>query len=50
MFSTTVKLQTKSKTTHIVAMYFLQLLTNNVKKYKSKVKLQAKVYATTPQQ
>jgi hypothetical protein len=42
----------KVKTTHIIAIffttkkYFLQMLTNNVKKYKSKVKLQSKVYAT----
>jgi hypothetical protein len=38
MFSITIQLQTKLKTTHIVAIYFLQLLTNNVKKYKSRMK------------
>jgi hypothetical protein len=46
MFSTTVQLQTKLKTTHIVAIQFLQLLTNNVEKYKLRMKLQSKVYAT----
>jgi hypothetical protein len=40
------QLQTKSKTTHIVTIYFLQLLTSDVDKYKSRVKLQLKVYAT----
>jgi hypothetical protein len=37
MLSTCVQLQTKSKTTHVVATCFLQLLTNNVNKYKSKI-------------
>jgi hypothetical protein len=45
MFSIAIQLQTKSKTTHIVAIYFLQLLTNNVEKYNGRVKLQSKVYA-----
>ncbi len=45
-FSTSVQLQTKLKTTHIIANYFLQLLTNNVDKYKLRMKLQSKVYAT----
>jgi hypothetical protein len=30
----------------VIGNFFLQLLTNNVKKYKSRVKLQSKVYAT----
>jgi hypothetical protein len=40
------QLQTKLKTTHIVAIYFLQLLTSDIDKYKSRVKLQLKVYTT----
>jgi hypothetical protein len=35
-----------SQKLHIVATCFLQILTNNVDKYKSRVKLQLKVYAT----
>ncbi len=45
-FSTIVQLQIKLKSKHIFAIYFLQLLTNNVEKYKSWMKLQSKVYAT----
>jgi hypothetical protein len=40
MFSTSVQLQTKSKTTHIVATCFLQLFSNNVDKYKLRMKLE----------
>jgi hypothetical protein len=45
MFSMNVQLQIKSKTTHVVATYFLQLLTNNVNKYKLRMKLLKKMYA-----
>jgi len=42
MFSTSVQLQTKSKTTHIVATCFLQLLINNVVEYKLRMKFSQK--------
>jgi hypothetical protein len=50
MVSTSVQLQTKLKTTHVVAtcflqlgFFFLQVLTNNVDKYKSRNKIIVKI-------
>jgi hypothetical protein len=39
MFSISVQLQIKPKTKHVTATYFLQLLINNVGKYKLRMKL-----------
>jgi hypothetical protein len=52
IFNSNVQLRTKSKTTHscnlffAIGKYFLQLVTNNFDKHKSRVKLQSKFYAT----